>query len=66
MNGGSIHAGLFPYWGVRLHEQKMVAKQISARGGVVYGELVAKKVLVSGYAKLYAQSILYVLNETAL
>ena len=61
---GSIHAGLFPYWGVRLHEQKMVAKQISARGGVVYGELVAKKVLVSGYAKLYAQSVLSVMDES--
>ncbi|UOO89318.1 PhzF family phenazine biosynthesis protein [Vitreoscilla massiliensis] len=56
---GSIHAGLFPYWGVRLHEQKMTAKQISARGGVLYGELVAKKVIVSGYAKLYAASTLY-------
>ena len=57
---GSIHAGLFPYWGVRLHEQKMVAKQISQRGGVVFGELQAKSVIVSGYAILYAASTVYV------
>ena len=30
---GSTYASLAPYWGPRLGKQKLVAKQISARGG---------------------------------
>lgn len=57
---GSIHAGLFPYWAERLQKTALLAKQVSARGGVVYGQVQAEKVLVSGHACLFAQSELFV------
>ncbi|AUZ04919.2 MULTISPECIES: PhzF family phenazine biosynthesis protein [Vitreoscilla] len=67
---GSIYAGLFPYWSERLGKTNLCAKQVSKRGGVVYGEVQAQKVLVSGYACLFAQCELFVqtavsVNETS-
>lgn len=36
---GSAHAELFPYWGQRLRKTEMTARQISRRGGTVWGKL---------------------------
>ena len=56
---GSIHAGLFPYWGERLNRHNLCAKQVSAREGTLYGQLQGEQVVVSGYACVYAQTQLY-------
>ncbi|MDA5194484.1 PhzF family phenazine biosynthesis protein [Govanella unica] len=38
---GSAHAELFPYWGQMQKKTEMTARQISARGGTVWGKLIA-------------------------
>ncbi|KPZ71273.1 putative isomerase YddE [Shewanella sp. P1-14-1] len=57
---GSIHAGLVPYWGAILEKQTLVARQASARGGVLYCQLEGQRVLVSGYGVLYLLGTIYV------
>lgn len=48
---GSAHAELFPYWGQRLKKTEMVARQISERGGTVWGKLLGPdRVEISGVA----------------
>lgn len=64
---GSIHTGLAPYWAARLGKQQLVAYQASARGGLLFCELVAEgeivescekkeaRVKIAGYAKHYLE-----------
>jgi len=50
---GSSHSTLIPFWSERLHKTKMVAKQLSKRGGTLYCEDCKERVKISGHAILY-------------
>ncbi len=52
---GSSHATLIPFWSERLNKKKMIASQLSKRGGVLYCEDMGDRVSMSGYAKLYLE-----------
>tara|TARA_Y100000590_G_scaffold369541_1_gene430866 strand:- start:161 stop:628 length:468 start_codon:yes stop_codon:yes gene_type:complete len=50
---GSVHTLLAPYWSGRLGKLKMVAEQLSPRGGILYCELSSNRVLIGGQARAY-------------
>ena len=50
---GSSHSSLIPFWAERLNRQKMVARQLSERGGILYCENAGERVKISGSAVLY-------------
>jgi PhzF family phenazine biosynthesis protein len=50
---GSAHCTLVPYWAARLGKHRLVAKQLSARGGDLSCELRGDRVLISGNAVEY-------------
>ncbi|OAA95151.1 PhzF family phenazine biosynthesis protein [Clostridium coskatii] len=50
---GSAHSNLIPFWSKRLNKDKMIAKQLSKRGGTLYCELCGDRVKISGRASLY-------------
>ena len=52
---GSAHATLIPFWAERLCKTKMVAAQLSKRGGTVYCEDAGDRVKIAGKAVLYLQ-----------
>lgn len=52
---GSSFTHLIPYWAARLGKEKLIAKQISPRGGVVHCELAGDRVLISGRAVKYLE-----------
>ncbi|MCL1940305.1 MAG: hypothetical protein FWG09_00075 [Synergistaceae bacterium] len=55
-----MFCSLIPYWAKRLGKSKMVARQVSKRGGTVYCEDKGERVNISGKAALYAVSELQV------
>ena len=50
---GSAHCELAPYWGKKLHLQRLVGKQLSNRTGLVQCELVGDRVQLTGQAVDY-------------
>jgi PhzF family phenazine biosynthesis protein len=50
---GSAHSTLIPFWAERLGKDKMVAKQLSQRGGTLLCENRGERVKISGKAVLY-------------
>lgn len=50
---GSAHTTLIPYWAERLGKTKMVARQLSKRGGTIYCELAGERVKIGGKAIHY-------------
>ena len=59
---GSAHCLLVPYWARRLGKSRLVGRQISARGGTVYGEDRGARVTLSGQAKLYLEGQIFLPN----
>ena len=57
---GSSHSTLIPFWAKRLGKTKMVARQLSKRGGVLYCESCGERVKISGQAALYLSGELHV------
>lgn len=55
---GSAHTFLVPFWSQRLGKTELTAKQISARGGVLYCKLRGDRVEISGRAVTYLEGIL--------
>ncbi|MBQ3444894.1 MAG: PhzF family phenazine biosynthesis protein [Selenomonadaceae bacterium] len=51
---GSTHCLIAPYWSGRLGKQKLTARQASARGGILYCEVLGERVKISGNAALFA------------
>ncbi|MDK9711705.1 MAG: PhzF family phenazine biosynthesis protein [Acidaminobacter sp.] len=51
---GSMYCSLIPYWREKKGLDKMVARQVSERGGTVYCEYYGDRVKLSGGAVLYA------------
>jgi len=56
---GSAHCSLIPFWAERLGKSKMVAKQLSKRGGTLYCENSGTRVKIAGKAVLYLQGEIY-------
>ena len=50
---GSAHCTLVPYWAGRLEKTKLHARQVSARGGELFCELLNDRVEMSGEGALY-------------
>lgn len=50
---GSLHCQLVPYWSARLRKTQLVARQISARGGLLTCELAEPRVRIGGQAVTY-------------
>lgn len=50
---GSAHSTLIPFWAGRLGKEKMVAQQISKRGGTLHCQLCGDRVKIAGKAALY-------------
>jgi PhzF family phenazine biosynthesis protein len=57
---GSAHCTLTPYWAKRLNKTKLVARQVSARGGDLECELEGDRVRMSGNAVLYLEGFVQV------
>ena len=57
---GAMFCSLIPYWAKRLTKAKMIARQVSKRGGTVYCEDKGERVYISGKAALYSESELNV------
>ncbi len=47
---GAIHCSLIPYWAEKLVQDKLFARQVSARGGELFCELVGDRVKIGGNA----------------
>lgn len=52
---GSAHCTLIPYWSKRLNKAKLVARQVSARGGELFCEDRGERVKIAGEAVLYLE-----------
>ena len=52
---GSAHCMLVPYWARRLGKRRLVARQISARGGLLMCEDQGERVKIAGEAALYLE-----------
>jgi|SRR5579862_5891234 len=57
---GSVHCALTPYWSDRLSKKTLYAQQISDRGGELWCELAADRVLIKGNAILTLQGSLQI------
>lgn len=57
---GSTHATLIPFWRERLAKKKLLAHQLSDRGGVLYCEDAGERVFIAGDAVLYLKGKIYV------
>ena len=52
---GSAHCTLTPFWAARLGKKRLVARQVSARGGDLECDLEGERVGISGHAVLFYQ-----------
>lgn len=50
---GSAHSTLIPFWSERLHKTKMIARQLSQRGGTLFCESAGDRVKIGGTAICY-------------
>ena len=50
---GSAHTTLIPYWAQVLNKPKMLAKQVSQRGGILHCDLIGERVIIGGEAVLF-------------
>ncbi|RCX22875.1 PhzF family phenazine biosynthesis protein [Fontibacillus phaseoli] len=57
---GSVHCTLIPYWAGILEKDKLLAKQLSKRGGILYCENLGARVAIGGHAVLYLEGSLNV------
>ena len=53
---GSGHCHIIPYWADKLGKTELVARQASPRGGTLYCRLEGDRVILAGWAALYARS----------
>lgn len=51
---GSTHCLIAPYWANKLGKTKLLARQASARGGILYCEVAGERVKISGNAVLFS------------
>jgi hypothetical protein len=48
-----MHTTLVPYWSRILSKDRIISRQLSARGGTLYCELCGDRVKLSGKCQLY-------------
>ncbi len=53
---GSSHCTLIPYWTEKLGKKRLIAHQVSRRGGELFCELAQDRVRISGNAVLYMKA----------
>ena len=46
---------LAPFWSARLGKPRLVCRQASARGGILWTEIAGDRVKIAGYAVLVAE-----------
>lgn len=51
---GSTHCLIAPYWAEKLGKKKLIARQASARGGILHCEVLGERVKISGSAALFS------------
>ncbi len=56
---GAMYCCLIPYWRDRIGKDKMVARQVSKRGGTVYCEYCGNRVKIGGKGALYLKGDIY-------
>lgn len=61
---GSTHCNLIPFWAARLGKQKLLARQLSKRGGMIFCENGAERVRIGGHAVTYLTGEIEVPNES--
>jgi len=57
---GSAHTTLTPFWAARLGKNTLTARQLSARGGMLWCTLMDGRTLIAGRAALYLKGEIYV------
>lgn len=57
---GSAHSRLVPFWARKLNKTKLLARQVSARGGELWCELKGDRVVMAGYATPYLEGTIEV------
>ena len=57
---GSAHSSLIPLWAEKLGKERMIARQISQRGGILHCQNDGERVRISGSAVLYLKGELFV------
>lgn len=55
---GSAHAALVPFWAKRLGKAKLVARQLSARGGTLICEEQGERVLIKGRVQPFLEGVI--------
>lgn len=56
---GSAHSQLIPFWSEKLGKNKMLAKQLSQRGGDIYCEqLNTERVIMGGECVFYMKGVI--------
>jgi PhzF family phenazine biosynthesis protein len=55
---GSAHCSLAPYWSKRLGKKRMIALQLSSRGGKLFCKYFGDRVLISGKAVTYMEGLI--------
>jgi len=55
---GSAHAALIPFWAKRLGKAKLLARQMSARGGTLICEEQGERVLIKGKVAPYLEGVI--------
>ena len=55
---GSAHCTLIPYWAGRLNKHRLLARQVSRRGGELYCELLGDRVSIAGRAALFLEGVI--------
>lgn len=56
---GSAHAQLIPFWSEKLGKQKMLAQQLSSRGGELHCEDKGTRVLMGGSCVIYMRGVIF-------
>jgi predicted PhzF superfamily epimerase YddE/YHI9 len=56
---GSAHCTLIPFWAEKLGKSKMIARQLSRRGGTIHCEMRGARVGIGGQAVLYSRAELH-------
>ena len=57
---GSAHTMLIPYWSQKLNKTTLIAKQVSARGGILYCKFLKERVEIGGNAATYLIGTIFI------
>ncbi len=60
---GSIHAGLAPFWAEKLGRTKLLAHQVSQRGGVIGCNVLGDRVEISGHVVPYLEGWIEIADD---